>query len=152
MSSKSADVSRSSTDSKVARALAGPAGAGGNNGGCGSGHESPPWIADGRVCIHCNNSSKPEREIMGKFAELCKGKTMGAFFLLLLRPRKMFGHNALLALGHAPRVRRLPVAQDSLREPHVGRLERLTRVGQHLPPPDQRFVHQATPGVIQQIE
>ena len=79
-----ADVARLSADSKVARALTGPAGAGGNKGGCGSGHESPPWIADGRVCIHCNNSSKPEREIMGKFAESCKGKTMGAFFLLLL--------------------------------------------------------------------
>ena len=25
---------------------------------------------------------------MGKFAELCKGKTMGAFFLLLLSSRK----------------------------------------------------------------
>src|SRR5262249_58751385 len=108
MSSKSADVSRSSTDSKVARALAGPAGAGGNKGGCGSGHESPPWIADGRVCIHCNNSSKPEREIMGKFAELCKGKAMGAFFLLLLHRHKLLGHHALMAGSQCHFVERRP--------------------------------------------
>ena len=29
---------------------------------------------------------------MGKFAELCKGKTMGAFFLLLLSPGKTLSY------------------------------------------------------------
>ena len=36
------------------------------------------------MCIHCDNSSKPEREIMGEFAEFCKGEQMGAFLPLLL--------------------------------------------------------------------
>jgi hypothetical protein len=38
---------------------------------------------------------------MGKFAELCKGKTMGAFFLLLLARRQMLGHHAFVATATA---------------------------------------------------
>jgi len=37
---------------------------------------------------------------MGKFAEFCKGKTMGAFFPLLLATNQILCHHALMPLRH----------------------------------------------------
>ena len=43
---------------------------------------------------------------MGKFAEFCKGKTMGAFFLLLLHRSKLLGYDAFMTGRHCRSVER----------------------------------------------
>jgi len=52
---------------------------------------------------------------MGKFAEFCKGKTMGAFFPLLLATGQVLGHYSFMSLRHDARKERSPRTHDAVR-------------------------------------
>ena len=82
---------------------------------------------------------------MGKFAELCKGKTMGAFFLLLLRRCKLLGHYTFVTGCHDLLIARRPGTDHRVRKLHLRHIQLFAHIGQHLSPPRQRLLHQATP-------
>jgi hypothetical protein len=89
---------------------------------------------------------------MGKFAEFCKGKTMGAFLLLLLAAGLPLGHHSLVPLGDHPSEQFPAAAWD----PVGVHQQRFRHPDQQLPqprpPPGERFLQKGSPAQGEKIE
>ena len=64
----------------------------------------------------------------------------------------MLGQDAFVTLRQSRRVQGPPLAHDCFRKPHLRRIKPLAQLRQHVAPGCQRFLHQATARVIEQIE
>ena len=78
---------------------------------------------------------------MGKFAELCKGRTMGAFFLLLLRRFEQFGHYAFMPGGDHLMIERNPVTYHRRRKLNLRHGVLFTQLRQDFPSAKQWLPH-----------
>jgi hypothetical protein len=89
---------------------------------------------------------------MGKFAEFCKGVTMGAFLLLLLAAGLVLGQDPFLPLRYHPGKELPPAAHHPSGVRQNRLVERQEQLPQACPPLDQRFLHETAPPLEEQIE